>query len=79
MSQIGSEKYINIWFGLYHKSAVKSVGKNPWQTYCRVVHLCQDNLYLLQTGKNVLFNNFISYLKSLNNRFLMHLHLERSR
>ena len=79
MSQIGSEKYINIWFGLYHKSAVKSVGKNPWQTYCRVVHLCQDNLYLLQTGKKVLFNNFISYLNSLNNRFLMHLHPEHRR
>ena len=79
MSQIGSEKYINIWFGLCHKSAVKSVGKNPWQTYCRVVHLCQDNLYLLQTGKKVLFNNFISYLNSLNNRFLMHLHPEHRR
>ena len=30
----------------------------------RVVHLCQDNLHLLQSGKKVLFNNFISYLNS---------------
>ena len=25
-------KYINIWFGLYHKSIVRSVRKNPWKT-----------------------------------------------
>ena len=30
----------------------------------RRAHLCQDNLYLLQSGKKVLFNNFISYLNS---------------
>ena len=37
----------------------------------RGVHLCQDNLHLLQSGKNVLCNNFISYL---NSNFLMHPH-----
>ena len=30
----------------------------------RGVHLCQDNLHLLQSGKKILFNNFISYLNS---------------
>ena len=35
------------------------------------VHLCQDNLHLLQPGKNILFNNFISYL---NSNFLMYPH-----
>ena len=34
----------------------------------RGVHLCQDNLHLLQSGKKILFNNFISYL---NGNFLM--------
>ena len=37
----------------------------------RGVHLCQDNLHLLQSGKKVLCNNFISYL---NSNFLMHPH-----
>ena len=35
----------------------------------RVVHLCQDNLHLLQSGKNISFNTFISYL---NSNFLMY-------
>ena len=37
----------------------------------RGVHLCQDNLHLLQSGKKILFNNFISYL---NGNFLMYPH-----
>ena len=37
----------------------------------RGVHPCQDNLHLLQSGKKVLCNNFISYL---NSNFLMHPH-----
>ena len=37
----------------------------------RGVHLCQDNLHLLQSGKKILFNNFISYL---NSNFLMYPH-----
>ena len=37
----------------------------------REVHLCQDNLHLLQSGKKILFNNFISYL---NSNFLMYSH-----
>ena len=37
----------------------------------RGVHLCQDDLYLLQSGKKILFNNFISYL---NSNFLMYPH-----
>ena len=35
------------------------------------VHLCQDNLHLLQSGKKILFNNFISYL---NSNFLIYPH-----
>ena len=35
----------------------------------RGVHICQDNLHLLQSGKKILFNNFISYL---NSNFLMY-------
>ena len=30
----------------------------------RVVHLCQDNHHLPQSGKKILFNNFIPYLNS---------------
>ena len=37
----------------------------------RGVHLCQDNLHLLQSGKKILFNNFVSYL---NSSFLMYPH-----
>ena len=37
----------------------------------RGVHFCQDDLYLLQSGKKILFNNFISYL---NSNFLMYPH-----
>ena len=35
------------------------------------VHLCQGNLHLLQSGKKILFNNFISYL---NRNFLIYPH-----
>ena len=38
------------------------------------VHFYQDNLHLLQSGKKVLFNNFILYL---NSNFLMHPHLSQ--
>ena len=86
MSLIWFEKYINIWFGLYHRSIVKSVGKNPskFSTFCssygpiyidnrtiRGVNICQYNLYLLQSSYKVLFNNFISYL---NSNFLKYPH-----
>ena len=37
----------------------------------RGVHLSQDDLYLLQSGKKIIFNNFISYL---NSNFLMYPH-----
>ena len=37
----------------------------------REVHLCQHSLHLLQSGKKVLCNNFVSYL---NSNFLMHPH-----
>ena len=37
----------------------------------RRVHLCQDNLHLLQSGKKILFNNFILYL---NSNFLTYPH-----
>ena len=37
--------------------------------YTRVVHLYQDILHLLQSGKKVLFNNIILYL---NCNFVMH-------
>ena len=35
------------------------------------VHLCQDNLHLLQSDKKILLNNFVSFL---NSNFLMDKH-----
>ena len=37
--------------------------------------LCQDNPHLLQSGKKILYNNFILYL---NSNFLMHPHLSQT-
>ena len=87
MLKILCEKYINIWFGFPHDSIVRSVGKNPWKKLdtfyygyrliyiddrnIRGVHLCQDNLCLLQSSEKVLCDSFIS---CLNSNFLVHPH-----
>ena len=62
------EKYINIYFGLYSKSTVRSVRKNP-----ELINFCSSYgmIYIDIRNIKVLFNNFITHI---NSNFLMYLH-----
>ena len=73
------------WFGFTTRVSLEVLEKKYMEkTFCssydlmyiddrniRELHLCQNNLHFLQSGKKVLCNNFFSYL---NGNFLLHAH-----
>ena len=62
------EKYVNIYFGLYSKSTVRSVRKNPeLSNFCSSYGM----IYIDIRNIKVLFNNFITHI---NSNFLLYPH-----